>query len=90
MMSEPTLASPFAEHVARRIKILMATTGVYQSTVAEAVGMSLDQFSRRMSGRTEWSLADVLAVARYFEVPLSDIAPDHALPLPEKTEETTS
>jgi transcriptional regulator with XRE-family HTH domain len=87
-MSEPSLATPFAEHVARRIKILMATTGINQAAVAEAVGMSADQFSRRMSGRTDWTLTELLGVAKYFAVPLVDIAPDNALPDP--NEETPS
>jgi len=87
MTTLPVEPGPYAEHVARRIKILMATTGVNQSAVAEAVGLSPDQFSRRMSGRTDWSLTELLGVAHHFTVRLSDIAPDH---LPETTEEVTA
>jgi hypothetical protein len=68
--------SSFVQVVARNIRVEAARRHVSLTTVATAIDLGQPALSRRMGGTVEWSLAEVLAVARYFGVPLSTIAPD--------------
>lgn len=72
----PTDRPVFVERVASNIRVLIARDDTTRAAVAEAVGIGQPGFSRRMSGEVAWSLTDLLALARYFRVPLSTITPD--------------
>lgn len=78
-MTEPTpdpTIPKFVEVVAKQIRVEAAAAGVNQATIATAVGIGQPGFSRRMNGDIGWAFAELLAVARYFRVPLSTITPD--------------
>lgn len=84
MTDQPTTERPeqadqppvFVDVVARQIRILAARDGLSLTAVGEAVGLRHPALSKRMSGDVGWSLTDLLALARYFRVPLSTITPD--------------
>ena len=44
-----------------------------QRDVAQAAGMSDAMFSRKLRGGNRWTLDELLAVARYLEVPVTDL-----------------
>lgn len=68
----------FVEVVARNIRIQAAAKGIPNlADVSEAaLGLKHPALSKRMSGSIDWKLSELLDVARYFDVPLSVIAPD--------------
>jgi hypothetical protein len=72
----PDQTPEFVEVVARQIRILAARDNVSLSAVGESVGLRHPALSKRMAGDVGWSLTDLLALARYFRVPLSTITPD--------------
>jgi hypothetical protein len=66
----------FVRTVARNIRSQAALKAVTQADIAGEMKLSADAFSQRMTGKTKWTLSDLLAVAKFFGVPLSTIAPD--------------
>jgi hypothetical protein len=75
--TEPAVEHPsFVDVVARNIRVETARKGVTLTAVADAIGLGQPALAKRMGGQVAWSLADVLAVARYFEVPITNITPD--------------
>lgn len=73
---QPTDKPAFVPVVARQIRILAAAEGITMTALGEAVGLRHPTFAKRMAGDVAWSLGDLIAVARYFRVPLSTITPD--------------
>lgn len=57
------------------IKALMGMTGASQKDVGEALGIDQSRVSRRLRDGT-WTIADVDALARYFEVPIATFFED--------------
>ncbi len=77
MTDQPTTLPPaYIEVVARQIRVLAARDALSLTEVGAAVNLRHPALSKRMSGDVAWSLTDLLALARYFRVPLSTIAPD--------------
>lgn len=95
-MTEPALnraPSPFAATVAKQIRIQLATADRTAAELATELDMHPNTMSRRMLGHSDWSLTELLAVAKFFRVPLSTIAPDSLLDEvldPTENEEATS
>lgn len=75
-LQAPADVAPFVTAVAKNIRIEAARDDVSMTELAAAVGLGQPALSRRMNGAVAWTLGDLLAVAKYFRVPLSTIAPD--------------
>lgn len=73
---EPTDRAPFVAVVARNIRVLAAAEGITITALGEQINLRHPALSKRMAGDVQWTLTDLLAVARYFRVPLSTITPD--------------
>jgi transcriptional regulator with XRE-family HTH domain len=74
---EPPADVPlFVTAVAKNIRVEAARDDVSLTELAAAVGLGQPALSRRMNGTVAWTLSDLVAVARYFRVPLSTLAPD--------------
>lgn len=75
--TETTTDKPaYVAVVARNIRVLAAAENISVTALGEGIGMRHPTLAKRMAGDVGWSLADLLAVARYFRVPLSTITPD--------------
>ncbi|KOU26174.1 acyltransferase, partial [Streptomyces sp. WM6349] len=63
------------------VAALMTRTGVRQNVVAEALGLSQAQVSRKQAGRQHWSLEDVDGLAAHFGLHVLDLlaGPTHAV-----------
>lgn len=72
----PDQPPAFVAEVAKQIRILAARDALSLTEVGAAVNLRHPALSKRMSGDVAWSLTDLLALARYFRVPLSTITPD--------------
>ncbi|MBT1173875.1 helix-turn-helix transcriptional regulator [Bifidobacterium sp. MA2] len=57
-----------SEGIAKRISKLMRSRKVLQREVAEAIGMSEQVFSNKMTGLRNFTLKDTAALADVFEV----------------------
>lgn len=53
---------------AREIRVAMARKGVNQTWVAEAIGMKTSSLSRRMKGKTPFTLPELVDIARVLDV----------------------
>jgi len=73
---ETTDRAPFVAVVARNIRVLAAAEGITITALGEQINLRHPALSKRMAGDVQWTLTDLLAVARYFRVPLSIITPD--------------
>ncbi|MFC7450503.1 helix-turn-helix domain-containing protein [Rhodococcus daqingensis] len=62
------------------IRRRMRTAGVTQRQLAKAIGISRSTMRRRLNGEREMRAADVLKIARFLEVPLTDLIPDEGQP----------
>lgn len=58
------------------IRAEMARHNVRQASLAEAIGISQAQVSARLSGRLDWKLSEIRAVAALLGVPLSTLVAD--------------
>ena len=67
---------PIVAEVAKNIRMLAARDDISLTALGEAIGLKQPALSKRMNGTVTWSLTDLLAVARYFRVQMSTIAPD--------------
>ncbi|MEC4575079.1 helix-turn-helix domain-containing protein [Streptomyces virginiae] len=63
------------------IAALMARTGERQNVVAEALGLSQAQVSRKQAGRQHWSLEDIDGLAAHYGLHVVDLlaGPTHAV-----------
>ncbi|MEV7559233.1 helix-turn-helix transcriptional regulator [Streptomyces sp. NPDC089795] len=63
------------------VAALMARTGERQNVVAEALGLSQAQVSRKQAGRQHWSLEDVDGLAAHYRLHVLDLlaGPTHAV-----------
>lgn len=61
------------ERVRSSVAALMHATGESQADVADALGVSQAQVSRRQSGSAAWSLADCDALAAHFGIDVLDL-----------------
>ncbi|WP_107090392.1 MULTISPECIES: helix-turn-helix domain-containing protein [unclassified Streptomyces] len=63
------------------VAALMARTGERQNVVAEALGLSQAQVSRKQAGRQHWSLEDVDGLAAHYGLHVLDLlaGPTHAV-----------
>lgn len=64
--------------LARQIKAEAVRRGMKLEDIAAEVGLSGPQLSHRLSGRTDFRLREMLAIARVLDVPLSDLTRDAA------------
>ncbi|KOG54409.1 acyltransferase [Streptomyces griseoflavus] len=63
---------PLAEQVRVTVAALMHATGESQAQVAEVLGVTQGQVSRRQSGSAAWSLSDCEALARHWGIDALD------------------
>ncbi|MFJ2606276.1 helix-turn-helix domain-containing protein [Streptomyces sp. NPDC091279] len=61
------------ERVRSAVAALMQATGDSQAGVADALGVSQAQVSRRQSGSAAWTLADCDALAAHFGIDVLDL-----------------
>ncbi|MFF7205338.1 helix-turn-helix domain-containing protein [Streptomyces sp. NPDC008141] len=55
------------------VAALMQATGDSQHDVAQSLGLTQTQISRRQAGRTAWTLDDCDALALHFGLPVLDL-----------------
>ncbi|MFB7260323.1 helix-turn-helix domain-containing protein, partial [Streptomyces nojiriensis] len=62
------------------VAALMTRTGVRQNVLADGLGLSQAQISRKQAGRQHWSLEDVDGLAAHFGLHVLDLlaGPTHA------------
>ena len=68
--------------VASEVRAAMARKRVKQNQLAEALGLHQSAISRRLSGEIEFSITDLVAIAKLLDVPLADLLPIPALVSP--------
>lgn len=71
----PTVQT-IADVVASKIRGQLAAQRIRQEDLASALGLHQTSVSARLSGRTPWTLVEVIDVAAFFGVPLSELVPD--------------
>jgi transcriptional regulator with XRE-family HTH domain len=69
MTTNPTTA------LAANVRAEMARSGLPQQQLADALGLKQQGLSRRLAGRTPFSLDEAFAVADILGVPVSEILP---------------
>lgn len=65
--------------VSRAIYDQIKLTGVQMGQAAEACGMDVSMFSRRLASRSRWRINDIYSLAFFFDIPLSDLFPPRHL-----------
>jgi hypothetical protein len=70
-----------SENFRLTVVTLLSATGENQTVLANALGVSQGQVSRRLRGRAAWTLDDVDAVSSHFAIPVPELmcGPTHAL-----------
>ena len=58
------------------IRVAMARADVSQKDLGNAIGVSQQGISQRMHGSSRWSVEEILGVAQYLGVPVSELMPD--------------
>lgn len=61
------------KNLIRNIRIRLMLKNLSQKNLAEGVGISIPSISLKMTGRTSWSLDDIVRVSEYLGVSLSTI-----------------
>lgn len=64
--------------VAAKVRGVAAERGLKQAQLADAIGMSKMRLSRRFSGVTPFSPAELISIARVFDVPVGAFYGDRA------------
>lgn len=64
------------DRVCRKIGALIGETRTPKSDLAAALGLPPSALTRRLKGEVEWRVNDLVDVARFFGVALSDLVPD--------------
>lgn len=67
------MSTPDAESVAAEVRAALARRQITQTTLAEATGRSQAYWSRRLSGRTPMTVADLSDIADIAHVPLASL-----------------
>lgn len=82
-MTEQTASpAPFVALVAKNIRVHAAREDATLADVATGVGLDRASLYKRLSGEVEWRYSELQRVARYFGVPLTDIAPEDPIEAP--------
>ena len=66
-------AGPLSQIVSGEVRAWMSRTGIRQTQVAAALGISRQSVSLRLTGRTAWTVDDVSTVAELLGVPVADL-----------------
>ena len=68
-----------SEIVSEEVRAWMARRGIRQAQLAEALGISQQSVSMRLTGRTSWNVDDLEPVAQLLGVSVSQLltSPDH-------------
>ena len=64
-------SAPLKERVAEEIRALAArhkSEGVNQTVLASVIGVSQSQMSKRLLGKTPFTLAELESIAKYFDI----------------------
>ena len=64
-----------AQQVAANVRAEMARSGLSQASLATQLGLQQQSLSRRLAGRTPFSLDEAYAIAAILGVPASEILP---------------
>ncbi|WP_367262657.1 helix-turn-helix domain-containing protein [Trueperella pyogenes] len=62
----------------------MRRKGVMQMELAPALGITAGVVSRKIAGRTTWSVEDLVNAARFLDVPISELLPESAVEVGQK------
>lgn len=63
-------------YIGERVHTLMWRTGRSQRQLAEILNVDQGSVSNRLRGKTQWSALELLAVATWLDVPVTDLLPD--------------
>jgi len=69
-------SAPLKERVAEEIRALAArhkSEGVNQTVLASVIGVSQSQISKRLLGKTPFTLTELEKIARYFDVDAAEL-----------------
>nr|WP_226847530.1 helix-turn-helix transcriptional regulator [Bifidobacterium lemurum] len=58
------------------VRLLLAARGYSQSSLAEAMGIGRSAMSQKMSGRTSWSVVDLVNASRFLEASTEQLLDD--------------
>jgi hypothetical protein len=61
------------DHISSTIRAELARRRLAQPDLAEAIGMHWVTLSKRMNGRTDWTVPEVRAVAAFFGMDVVDL-----------------
>lgn len=56
----------------------MARRGVLQKDIAVVLGIKVQGVSERLKGRTRITVTELVAIAKFLEVPVETLVPEHA------------
>ena len=62
--------------IAFNVKLLLAARGYSQSALAEAMGIGRSAMSLKMSGKTGWSVVDLVNASRFLETSTEQLLDD--------------
>lgn len=62
-----------SSQLATFVRVELARRNLRQSALSAGIGLSDVQVSRRMTGRTDWTLSELVRLAEFLDVPLGDM-----------------
>lgn len=65
-----------AQRIAAEVRAIIARSGKKHGDVAEALGLSPSQLSRRVKGDIPFSAEQIAKLAQFFDVPVSAFFPE--------------
>lgn len=66
------------DHISKEIRVLLIRRDMTAENLAEKLGWSPSQLSRKLTGQTEFNVGDLDKVARAFKISLIDLLPADA------------
>lgn len=65
--------SDIQKNLIQNIRIRLVLKGLSQKKLAQGMGISVPSLSLKMTGRTSWSLDDVVRVSSFLGIPLTTL-----------------
>lgn len=63
------------EKIGRRVHMMLWDRGLTNAALADVLGLARPTVSQRLRGQRPWTIAELYAVADYFDVPVVDLLP---------------
>ena len=76
------MATPLAIAIAEEVRVEMARQRVTGRQIAELLGISENTLSHRLAGRYEFRASELDKIARYLNVPITNLIPRESWPAP--------